>query len=252
LFTGQQYDGNTGFYHLRARYYQPTSGRFISTDPFAGDIYSPASLHRYLYAANDPANRIDPSGKFSLGEVSFISAMIGVLTLISSKAGDFMSVTPHNGVTQIRFNVAAGILSVNPGRPDSQPYEIRATSGNGACINKPECECIENVGPIPRGSYTINVDKLSNPGLLVKIWRNMPKFVNKYGGDWGSWLVPLSRTEGNPACANRSGFYLHGGMFDGSAGCIDIGGGIAGNETTNKVVTDLILDSDRNIPVLVQ
>jgi RHS repeat-associated protein len=64
LFSGQQYDPNIGFYYLRARYYQPTNGRFTSLDPFEGDPYAPMSLHKYLYAANDSVNKIDPSGLF--------------------------------------------------------------------------------------------------------------------------------------------------------------------------------------------
>jgi len=62
LFTGQQYDANTGFYHLRARYYQPSSGKFITVDPYEGDVYAPTSLHKYFYSSNDPVNRIDPNG----------------------------------------------------------------------------------------------------------------------------------------------------------------------------------------------
>lgn len=47
-------------------------GRFTAVDPYEGDIYAPASLHRYLYTANDPVNNIDPSGmmEFSLIGIS--------------------------------------------------------------------------------------------------------------------------------------------------------------------------------------
>lgn len=69
LFQGQQYDPANGNYYLRARYYDPTMGRFLSPDPFDGLDADPNSLHRYLYASNDPVNRVDPSGEddFSLG-----------------------------------------------------------------------------------------------------------------------------------------------------------------------------------------
>ncbi|MBJ6751481.1 RHS repeat-associated core domain-containing protein [Geomonas anaerohicana] len=62
LFNGQQYDPSLGFYHLRARYYQPSSGRFTALDPFVGDPYVPVSLHKYAYSGGDPVNKIDPTG----------------------------------------------------------------------------------------------------------------------------------------------------------------------------------------------
>ncbi|MBZ0305708.1 MAG: hypothetical protein K8I82_06535 [Anaerolineae bacterium] len=35
LYTGQQYDAETGLYSLRARYYNPSDGRFLSRDSYA-------------------------------------------------------------------------------------------------------------------------------------------------------------------------------------------------------------------------
>lgn len=69
-FTGEQFDPNIGFYFLRARYYDQNTGRFVSMDPMAGDPLSPISLHRYLYANNNPVNFTDPTGKFSLVSIS--------------------------------------------------------------------------------------------------------------------------------------------------------------------------------------
>jgi RHS repeat-associated protein len=65
LFTGEQYDPNVGFYYLRARYYAPANGRFLTQDPIEGDIFAPASLHKYVYARDDPVDFVDPSGLFS-------------------------------------------------------------------------------------------------------------------------------------------------------------------------------------------
>lgn len=79
LFTGQQYDPNIGFYYLRARYYQPEQGRFLSTDLVDGVPYDPPSLHKYLYCKNDSVNRTDPSGLFSLTQLVVTTAIIGSL-----------------------------------------------------------------------------------------------------------------------------------------------------------------------------
>ena len=66
LFSGEQLDANTGFYYLRARYMNPSTGRFQTMDTFEGSPFDPSSLHKYLYVGNDPVNKIDPSGHMAL------------------------------------------------------------------------------------------------------------------------------------------------------------------------------------------
>ncbi|MCP2732377.1 RHS repeat-associated core domain-containing protein, partial [Limnofasciculus baicalensis] len=66
LYTGEQLDPNSGFYYLRARYMDPRVGRFTQQDTFAGVGNDPASLHKYLYANDNPAVYVDPSGRSAL------------------------------------------------------------------------------------------------------------------------------------------------------------------------------------------
>ena len=47
---------------LRARYYEPGTGRFISRDPWSGNIQQPLTLHGWSYVQNDPVGLVDPSG----------------------------------------------------------------------------------------------------------------------------------------------------------------------------------------------
>jgi RHS repeat-associated protein len=68
LYRGERYDSDLGLYYLRARWYNPVTGRFMTHDPYQGSVYDPASLHRYNYARANPANFIDPSGRLSAGE----------------------------------------------------------------------------------------------------------------------------------------------------------------------------------------
>ena len=59
-FAGQQTDPSTGLQYLRARYYDPVSGTFVSRDPLAflpGWTGSP-----FGYAAGSPCSANDPSG----------------------------------------------------------------------------------------------------------------------------------------------------------------------------------------------
>jgi RHS repeat-associated protein len=59
-FTGEYLDP-TALYHLRARQYDPTSGRFLSPDPVAASSEDPYAS-TYTYVSNRPTMLLDPSG----------------------------------------------------------------------------------------------------------------------------------------------------------------------------------------------
>jgi RHS repeat-associated protein len=60
-FTGEQRDTLTGLYHLRARQYDPTTGRFLTTDPQAPLLTDPY-VASYVYVRGNPTGWVDPSG----------------------------------------------------------------------------------------------------------------------------------------------------------------------------------------------
>ncbi|WP_252243923.1 MULTISPECIES: RHS repeat-associated core domain-containing protein [unclassified Clostridium] len=55
-YTGQQFDGITQQYYLRARFYNPVIGRFTQEDVYRGD-----GLNLYAYCGNNPEGYYDPS-----------------------------------------------------------------------------------------------------------------------------------------------------------------------------------------------
>jgi RHS repeat-associated protein len=61
-YAGEEYDEETGLIYLRARYYDPELGRFISPDSILGVLGDPQTLNAYVYVKNNPINYIDPSG----------------------------------------------------------------------------------------------------------------------------------------------------------------------------------------------
>lgn len=61
-FTGEQLDSLTGLYHLRARQYDPGTGRFLTTDPVALPLSDPY-VALYAYVGQRPTMYADPSGK---------------------------------------------------------------------------------------------------------------------------------------------------------------------------------------------
>ena len=76
LYRAEQYDSDLGLYYLRARYYNPTTGRFLSRDPEAGNAFDPRKLHKYLYADGDPVNAVDPNGREATIETIFTTTVI--------------------------------------------------------------------------------------------------------------------------------------------------------------------------------
>ena len=74
-YVGEYLDQDSGFYHLRARDYDPKIGRFVSRDSFEGNQRLALSLNPYLYANADPVHGVDPSGYFGLIDLNISSSI---------------------------------------------------------------------------------------------------------------------------------------------------------------------------------
>lgn len=61
-YTGEVYDAETGLYYLRARYYDPSMGRFLNEDTVEGQIDNPLTQNLYTYVINNPLIYTDPTG----------------------------------------------------------------------------------------------------------------------------------------------------------------------------------------------
>jgi RHS repeat-associated protein len=61
-FTGREFDSESSLYYMRARYFDPTAGRFISEDP----IDFQGGINFYAYVSNRPVNFSDLLGLFTV------------------------------------------------------------------------------------------------------------------------------------------------------------------------------------------
>jgi len=100
LYAGQYFDAESGLYYLRARYYEPTTGQFISVDPLVTSTHAP-----YSYASNDPLNNVDPRGT---SVWSWVVAHQGSILQVASWA---LCAAP--GVGWVACGVAFGISTLD-------------------------------------------------------------------------------------------------------------------------------------------
>ena len=116
MWKGLHRDEYTGLYYARARWYDPTLGRFLSEDPagLAGGV------NPYTFADNDPINGSDPSGLFSGG----IFGRIG--STICGKVCEFIGDFFHAGPSKVPH--APQLRGANPGCPAGPPGQ-RPASG---------------------------------------------------------------------------------------------------------------------------
>ncbi|WP_239142619.1 RHS repeat-associated core domain-containing protein [Variovorax sp. WS11] len=105
-YTGQQLIGELGLYYYKARFYSPSLGRFLQTDP----IGYRDDVNLYAYVGNNPGNRIDPTGLASLGAWAYPTAS-GVSTypvapqsnLQGTSLGNLIDNSPINDPPLERF-----------------------------------------------------------------------------------------------------------------------------------------------------
>lgn len=82
VYTGHEYDANTGLIYFGARYYDPETGRFITQDSYLGNINDPPSLNRYIYAHSNPTIYVDPTGHYVESPWDLASLGIGGASLL--------------------------------------------------------------------------------------------------------------------------------------------------------------------------
>ncbi|OMD19366.1 RHS repeat domain-containing protein [Paenibacillus odorifer] len=63
-YSGELLDDESGLIYLKARYYDPSIGRFITEDTYDGQITNPLSQNLYTYVQNNPLLYTDPSGNY--------------------------------------------------------------------------------------------------------------------------------------------------------------------------------------------
>jgi RHS repeat-associated protein len=124
-FAGEQMDGETGLIYLRARYYDPGTGRFLTKDPIPGLAEFSQTINPYVYVGNNPVNLTDPKGELAplvaAGLFGLAGMLVGGITYAVTtpredwNLGKFAAVTVGTGlVFAVAPFVIAGGLAAGP------------------------------------------------------------------------------------------------------------------------------------------
>ncbi|ADW17596.1 YD repeat protein [Desulfobulbus propionicus DSM 2032] len=134
-FPGQMVDPESGLYYNWNRFYDTSTGRYLSPDPIGLD----GGMNFYAYVGGDPVNWVDPWG---LAKCTY-SISKHTLICVSNTTDDINFIGPH----EQRQVGPEGVFS-----------------GQGECQDVPSDECTDDKynGPIVPGNYNINED--NRPG----------------------------------------------------------------------------------------
>jgi RHS repeat-associated protein len=92
-YTGREFDPEDSLYFYRARYYDQTTGRFISEDP----IQFRAGINFYLYVWNRATGLVDPTGKSAGGVGGTLAGVAGTLAIAGAGEGSCSVVADSEG-----------------------------------------------------------------------------------------------------------------------------------------------------------
>ena len=189
-YTARESDSETGLYYYRARYFDPSAGRFLREDStrFSADI------NFYAYAGGNPISLVDPLG------LDWIEYTGQWLTLYGGQIGN----------------------KVNP------LASCRATSGYPGHQSSTLQD--NDLGPVPEGTYRINLSldptrapksvSLGGGQLGLAPGFGVQWISGEYDApEWGNWRARLERVS---VKSKRAGnFYIHDSSKGYTHGCIE-------------------------------
>ena len=134
-FNAESTDSITGLQYLRARYYNSTTGRFITEDTYDGNIYEPLTRNQYLYTNNDPVNYIDPNGHFIKelwnGIKEYGSAVVKTIVDVGQGVWNYMkNPTPQNLITQVVSTASKVSNNFSTAKNNVQNYNNSLKTGS--------------------------------------------------------------------------------------------------------------------------
>lgn len=203
LYTGQQYDKISGQYYLRARFYNPSMGRFLQEDVYRGD-----GLNLYAYCVSNPVMYCDPSGLAKDGargkqSTTDLNNAIGA----AAEYCGWEVTNGANGLTEEYFAGPNGGIKGSHRTDvtvrktiDDQRASVRVNTTTDASNNIPDSRERRNAQALDgqisaRNAYDGEVDSLNQ---LVTISKTDGKINNVDYNDITKTVDPFNQNYSNP------------------------------------------------------
>ncbi len=277
-FTGKELDPLSGLYDFGARYYDPRLSVWFGVDPPRADKY--AGWSPFTYTANNPIKFIDPDGRdyyegengkilwFNSTEKSYTFDKKTYKNIGESYAsfdGNYLKYHYQNKDKDGNLSPNMQSFAAVSGRPDA----------NSNFDYSKQNQMNPSNGPIPEGSYTMNMNEAPDMTTYESLKGTIGGFLGKIGlgkrglfpggrGVWGDGRIDINpdnvfvSPSNNPfeLGVNRGGFTIHGGSTPGSAGCIDLCSGFGGFKSlveqnkgnTNEIILKVKYNMVRPVP----
>ena len=160
LFTGREFDVETGLYYYRARYYYSPTGRFLGLDPIG---FEAGDSNLYRYVGNSPVDLIDPSGLQVIPIVP-IGPILSP-TIISPPVN--LSCLRGCLTANLGLNTALGVIAVILGQP-LIPYPRSGLQGSTG-FTSPASSFLARIFPQRFPGVRFPAPTLANPGATTPV-----------------------------------------------------------------------------------
>ena len=202
-YRGYVYDGETGLYYLRSRYYDPNTCRFISSDSILGQTGGLLQHNLFCYCGNEPIKRIDKDGRESKSVWKKIGVFIQKLLQKQAQLdADCYQAQAHAGEEIVNWIIGGASDVVRWWNDKIEPWFNQTIEDIG--------EAIDVAGEmVSRLFHLMMKIKALEIGLVI------------YGGvkalEWGVTAVEWTFSDINHALHVASGFLLFTGFVAGLA-----------------------------------
>jgi RHS repeat-associated protein len=180
-WKGREYDAETGLIYMRARYYDPTVGRFISEDP----IGLAGGINPYTFADGEPVNRGDPSGMECLEWGGFRAVEVSPgHTVYYAKCTNYqLEAITSTAYAPIGFTSGRGAPVAGGG--GSTPIGIGGGSGSTGSA----APLVKQFGMCARSALVLSASAVLDAGTLISGVGLVRASVNFFGTTLGHSLT---------------------------------------------------------------